>query len=192
MALLTMPIAGQSAAVTYTDRGLFEAALSSFSVDSFDTVPQGQFFTLDRGDYVMAADNQGLFGCINNQACGDNSAKGFDDAYVWDYVSIDTFTFDSQINGFGFDFDSPGNQASVSPILQGITAPTLSGFFGIIDEAAFTQVSLGQTASFMIFDDLTYGVTLPSAVPVPAAVWLFGTALIGLVGFGKRKSKVAA
>ena len=26
-----------------------------------------------------------------------------------------------------------------------------------------------------------------SPVPVPAAVWLFGTALIGLVGFGKRK-----
>jgi hypothetical protein len=30
-----------------------------------------------------------------------------------------------------------------------------------------------------------------SPVPVPAAIWLFGTALIGLVGFGKRKSKVA-
>ena len=26
-----------------------------------------------------------------------------------------------------------------------------------------------------------------SAVPVPAAVWLFGTALIGLIGFGKRR-----
>ena len=30
------------------------------------------------------------------------------------------------------------------------------------------------------------------AVPVPAAVWLFGTALIGLVGFGKRKARIAA
>jgi hypothetical protein len=29
-----------------------------------------------------------------------------------------------------------------------------------------------------------------SAVPAPAAVWLFGTALIGLIGFGKRR-KVA-
>ncbi len=29
-------------------------------------------------------------------------------------------------------------------------------------------------------------------VPVPAAVWLFGTALIGLVGSGKRKSRIAA
>lgn len=31
-----------------------------------------------------------------------------------------------------------------------------------------------------------------SAVPVPAAIWLFGTALIGFIGFGKRKEKLAA
>jgi hypothetical protein len=26
-----------------------------------------------------------------------------------------------------------------------------------------------------------------SPVPIPATVWLFGTALVGLVGFGKRR-----
>lgn len=30
-----------------------------------------------------------------------------------------------------------------------------------------------------------------SPVPVPAAVWLFGTALVGFIGFSKRKSKAA-
>ena len=30
----------------------------------------------------------------------------------------------------------------------------------------------------------------PSVVPIPAAVWLFGTALIGLVGFSKRRNAV--
>jgi hypothetical protein len=29
-------------------------------------------------------------------------------------------------------------------------------------------------------------VTLPSAVPVPAAIWLFGTGILGLIGFSKR------
>jgi hypothetical protein len=28
----------------------------------------------------------------------------------------------------------------------------------------------------------------PSAVPVPAAVWLFGTGILGLIGFSKRKA----
>ncbi|MDO9163613.1 MAG: hypothetical protein Q8N35_18085 [Methylococcaceae bacterium] len=31
-----------------------------------------------------------------------------------------------------------------------------------------------------------------SQVPVPGAVWLFGSAMAGLVGFGRRKSKIAA
>jgi hypothetical protein len=31
-----------------------------------------------------------------------------------------------------------------------------------------------------------------SSVPVPAAAWLFGSALMGLVGFSRRKSSVAA
>ena len=31
-----------------------------------------------------------------------------------------------------------------------------------------------------------------SPVPAPAAIWLFGTSLIGLVGFGKRKANVSA
>lgn len=33
----------------------------------------------------------------------------------------------------------------------------------------------------------TVGALDPAVVPVPAAVWLFGTALIGLIGFGKRR-----
>ena len=38
------------------------------------------------------------------------------------------------------------------------------------------------------FDDVS--LTVVSAVPVPAAVWLFGTALLGLLGFGKRRKTV--
>lgn len=33
------------------------------------------------------------------------------------------------------------------------------------------------------------GTVVVSAVPVPAAVWLFGSGLIGLIGFAKRKRK---
>ncbi len=33
-------------------------------------------------------------------------------------------------------------------------------------------------------------ITAIPAVPVPAAVWLFGTALIGVVGFGKRRKAI--
>ncbi len=32
-----------------------------------------------------------------------------------------------------------------------------------------------------------FGSTPPAVVPIPAAAWLFGTALVGLVGFSKRR-----
>ncbi len=37
----------------------------------------------------------------------------------------------------------------------------------------------------------SYQVAFLSSVPVPATIWLFGTALIGLVGFNKRKAVIA-
>ena len=39
--------------------------------------------------------------------------------------------------------------------------------------------------------DMSFTTAAIPAVPVPAAVWLFGTALIGLVGFSKRKARIA-
>ena len=41
------------------------------------------------------------------------------------------------------------------------------------------MVSLGEVWNTQILS--------VSAVPVPAAVWLFGSGLIGLIGFAKRK-----
>jgi hypothetical protein len=61
-------------------------------------------------------------------------------------------------------------QTTNSVILNLIQAP----FFGTSDPMAVVAVNS----------------RVVPAVPVPAAVWLFGTALIGLVGFGKRR-KVA-
>lgn len=41
------------------------------------------------------------------------------------------------------------------------------------------------------YSELTIDVNQAGVVPVPAAVWLFGTALLGFLGYGRGKSKVA-
>ena len=58
---------------------------------------------------------------------------------------------------------------------------------GMINSITLTDFWVGNGAISHV--EIVRGI---SAVPVPAAVWLFGTALIGLVGFGKRKTRVAA
>lgn len=76
--------------------------------------------------------------------------------------------------------DSLGN--SVSPLEIGLTAGAtyLLNFQGTLD----------------VLDDYVtnwdYSVRISSVVPVPAAVWLFGTAMVGLLGIRRRKMAIAA
>jgi hypothetical protein len=65
-------------------------------------------------------------------------------------------------------------------------------FIGIIDDSAsFTGASLatpGSSGSFIYnIDDIT--TTSAAVVPIPGAVWLFGSGLAGLLTCTKRKSK---
>lgn len=50
---------------------------------------------------------------------------------------------------------------------------------------------LAANEPYTAFDFVELSVTpiTPNVVPVPAAVWLFGTALVGLAGFSRRKSR---
>ena len=62
------------------------------------------------------------------------------------------------------------------------------GFTGIL----FNKITISANTGIGSYnlDNLQFNAAPLSAVPVPAAVWLFGTALFGLIGFSKRR-KVA-
>jgi hypothetical protein len=72
-------------------------------------------------------------------------------------------------------------------------------FFDIGHNPSFGEFFVGTIDNVFVFDEALTAIQIddirtngfppppPSAVPVPAAVWLFGTTLIGLVGFGKRR-----
>lgn len=75
---------------------------------------------------------------------------------------------------------------------QSFEAPTGATrvFFGIPDGFGFVGLPGAYDDN-----DGSYRINIginetPSAIPVPAAVWLFGTALFGLIGFTKRKKSV--
>ena len=82
----------------------------------------------------------------------------------------------------------------------GVTAGSASGVFGGISVAYLTHALLftaDSTTSTVKFKNLYDGdgwgnyphldnVSV-SAVPAPAAIWLFGTGLIGLIGFTRRR-----
>ncbi|RDH86144.1 MAG: hypothetical protein DIZ80_01355 [endosymbiont of Galathealinum brachiosum] len=53
-----------------------------------------------------------------------------------------------------------------------------------MDNGPFSGFNMNFDMTSVTMTDYT-----PSAVPVPAAIWLFGSGLVGLVGFARRKKK---
>ena len=91
-----------------------------------------------------------------------------------------------------FNATSNALDCSMSNLING--ASVLLGISGLSAVSGIT--SLTTATSIMGSRDnndannIALAITQVSAVPVPAAVWLFGTALIGLVGFGRRRKGV--
>ena len=113
---------------------------------------------------------------------------------------------DFQLFGFNDIFGYNGSVATIT-VGGGGGNPFVNYGFSTIQPFQF-QLGQGGATSLFFFEELDsasvlliandestshdFEGALVSAVPVPAAVWLFGTALIGLVGFSKRKSKLSA
>ena len=58
--------------------------------------------------------------------------------------------------------------------------------------ATSTSNSSGSAGKMNISYSLTSVSNVPAAVPVPGAVWLFGTAVAGMIGIGRRKASISA
>jgi hypothetical protein len=88
-------------------------------------------------------------------------------------IEYGEYTWNSETGAFGI-------------ILSSLT--DTNGEFGL-SHSGISNLSLGVGGNSMIatLNDGTASLSRISAVPVPAAVWLFGSGLIGLLGMAKRK-----
>lgn len=107
----------------------------------------------------------------------------------------ETVSFDSAINYFKWDFAGTSGNASLTAYLGDtqVGSTSITATFGVWNEmalsaTAFDKVvfSVSNTDPHFVLDNLTYS-SRAMAVPLPASLWLFASAGLGLFGAARRK-----
>ncbi len=83
-------------------------------------------------------------------------------------------------------YGAGGSRSLISSFGAGISPLAYVGTFNVVT-TQFLEIDVTANAGWPSsrLQEVVFGANL-SPVPVPAAIWLFGTALIGLVGFNRR------
>lgn len=193
-----------AATVTFTDRATWEAAAGSFATEDFEGVTPIEADTagetLSLADFDIVVDEN--HGEIAIRSFGEGSVIGgtqsfFGDVHVTPCTSgpagpcFQDLVFGDSLRAFGADFAAGDAEGVTLNLLLGMTEVypiSFSGisFFGVITTEAFTTISItgGSTGSgFYVMDNVGF-----SAIPVPAAAWLFGSAL-GLLGWMRIRGR---
>jgi len=151
--------------------GTLAAVTTDTSVDSYVFLPTG------KSSSSVALTLGFVSGSLVNGAG--------DDLVLFEIGAPDNFSV--TIGGTNLDLatSDTGFQNS-DPAQLNAVAIDLSAF-GVANGAVVTQVTVGFNAGGATF--ALAGALAPSMspVPVPAAVWLFGSGLLGLAGFARRR-----
>jgi hypothetical protein len=204
--LLCLSVDTNAAPVFYAnDEAGFQTALGSntLSLESFESGFTNGTLVSFPGFTVSTPDGEIILSIANGAGATDGTDtmgivdNGFDGNQL-------VFNFDNPINAFAIDIHGalnvggPGtltlsNENGASGFI--LTESNTTGvndvfdFGGLIDSAqSFSTVTLtaSQTGDGIQFDKLQFGAI--SAVPVPAAAWLFGSGLLWLAGISRRKT----
>lgn len=179
-----------AASVTYfTSEAGFEHSHYSGSLEQFEdaTLNSGLSITSDNPEFSISG------GVMNDRLVAGSGRST-------------TFEFGSSVNAFGGDWNleiagfGQGIEFSIQAFLGATEVLTQeltgNGFFGFItsptslfNKVILTAGSQSGVAETYTLDNLRYG--LHTAVPVPAALFLFAPALLGFLGL-RRKSALAA
>ena len=197
-----------AAIVVYTDRVAWETAVLAGPFDHFH---DQNFENSPTGGLLTGASFTNFFFPLDVIISGTPGFNAIDDAFTADPFSdalspngstyylgdvgvsaseAPTLSFpelEFVVTGFGADWVIQGDlimeiQGTFIPFSTYL--PTGSGFLGIITDQPESPLvaNLSGSAVFGMDDIRT------ANAPIPAAVWLFGSGLIGLIGLARRKA----
>ena len=131
----------------------------------------------------------------NNDGTADNTStfgNVLDALGVADNTSDFNLLFGSELGGQDFNQTTGGN---TEPELLFRDSNSLLWFaINDFDDSTSAEDINGNLVDFSSFDispeNSTFGAVNPTVVPVPAAIWFLGTALVGFFGFARKQQTI--
>lgn len=217
-------IAGNAAVTVYTDRAAFLAAAGTTQTETFESSAVGAFsssggvFNQAFDGFSYSGQNNGNYVGIANGAVSDSGPNypvpaEFDGQNYLAWANTNTggavsmtLTLNAATTAFGFDwfntdfsdqytFSVTGGPSFTGPPFTVVSGGSAnSGFFGLISDSAFSDVTITNTfnggyISDEGFDNLTtngVGSSNPSPAPEPAS-WAMMLGGFGLIGGALRR-----
>jgi len=153
------------------DLGAIPLSTQESGGETYYELPGTNTFTVGNGDTINGSfTNQGIW-IIDDVTSDQVSIFAGGNIGGREYAIYVDFEFDSSL------FDNT-NQPTQWPALSPLS---IEAWFWEIDTN--TMQDIGELEGILSTANV-------SAVPVPAAVWLFGSGLIGLVGLARRKKYI--
>ena len=166
-------------------------SVSAVTINDFtDGYAVGNWTSITQGD--SSIDTSGAPSSISLTSSNDVSGLANTDftiaalgdgtvSFDWSYVSVD---FNPDFDPFGYLLNGTFIQ-----VTDDGGSLSQSGFvsFAVLTGQVFGFRQLSTDSDFGAATTTVSDFSAPSAIPVPAAVWLFGSGLIGLVGIARRK-----
>lgn len=151
-----------------------------------------QLLTSATSSTGFSLSNAGVGGALNNM---NNYQASLNSIGCGTAVSCATSDPTSSAQGSTFYGSSFGGQGAVGNAGTGFGG-SLYFYYVTANSTGFLQApkTIYQNAqglgTFSLDNSgaLTYSIAAPAAVPIPAAAWLFGSGLLGLVGISRRKN----
>ncbi len=158
------------------------AYTSGSSLSALQAIPlNNQNISLAAGDMQTFVGRQSAHGCGTGTTGTCTSVAAGD---AWNINNLTSTKWGANY-GLPGNFNGSGGVGSALNFFYSTAADPIAG------TPAGIAPFLGGTWTLSSNDVLTYSGSAPAAVPVPAAIWLLGSGVFGLVGVARRRQQVA-
>jgi len=168
-----------------------------FTVNSYQ---QDSYINTAGGTFALYGSNTGMSGSIDNSGnmtFNDTGRTGIAASFA-SLLGSQPWNIDNATNGDGTGLYDPLTTGTMTANLFGanpafnltgvpFTGNDVSGYTGQMIAAGNIGTAWGFFAGTQYSERYNISIVTSAVVPVPAAVWLFGSGLIGLVGVARRR-----